>query len=90
MRSDSKGSKPKQKAQDSGGRHIDEINLLCRRARALAEIVAQAALGLQEEGAYADDDDHPVPWVMDILREEIARIKEHAAAIAYSERSKAA
>jgi hypothetical protein len=64
----------------TGGSHMDEINCLCRRARALAEIVSQAAPGLEDIGDYMADE-HPVPWVMQILQDEINLIQEHAKAL---------
>jgi hypothetical protein len=59
---------------------IDAINLHWHRAKALAEIVACAQGGLFELGQCTDPDDEPVPYVMDVLKEEIDRIKENALA----------
>jgi hypothetical protein len=86
--SNSKGSKsPAAKVESTSVDHIEEIDLLCRRAKALAEIVAEATPGLEYGGAYGSSaagyhsDEHPVPWVMQILQDEINRIKEHAHAL---------
>ena len=60
--------------------HFDAIHWHSLRAKALAEIVACAQGGLFEYGTCTDPNDEPVHYVMDVLMEEIDRIRENALA----------
>jgi hypothetical protein len=84
MRSDSKSSTPKPRAaapkpenQDKPMDHIDELRHHCRRATAIADIVSDASMA-ENAGGY---DENTVVWVMEILWEEIAKIREHGEAL---------